>query len=111
MSHTATRDTRRDGLFMLLLWLVATIWAVSVAPSPAQTGTDFSGTVLMVNVAEGKITVKKEGGGTRFTFVADDKTRFDGGPKGLKDLKKDDKVTVTYVVMGSQYFAQKVAKK
>jgi hypothetical protein len=60
---------------------------------------------------KGKVTVKKDGGGTRFTFLVDDKTRFDGGLKSLKDLKKDDKVTVTYVVTGSQYIAQKVARK
>lgn len=100
------------GLFLRLLWLVAISWAFSIAPphSMAQ-GTDFSGTVLMVNAAEGKVTVKKEGGGTRFTFLVDDKTQFDGGLKGLKDLKKDDKVTVTYVVTGSQYIAQRVTKK
>jgi len=53
--------------------------------------------------------VKKEG--ARFTFVIDGKTRFEGGAKNLKDLKTGDTVTVTYLTMGSQYVAQKIAKK
>jgi hypothetical protein len=56
--------------------------------------------------------VLKEGGGTRFTFVANDQTQFKGeGLKSVTDLKKGDAVTVTYRVVGSQYQAQVVAKK
>ena len=97
------------------LWLVALCasWLLSsAAPVFSESGTEFGGTVLAVDAAAGKLTVKKEGGGTRFTFVANDKTRFEGsGLKSLKDVKKGDSVTVMYVVTGSQYFAQKVAKK
>ena len=77
----------------------------------AETGTDFAGTVLTVDPAAGKLTVKKEGGSTRFTFVVNDKTQFSGpGLSSLKDVKKDDKVTVNYVVTGSQYVVQKLSK-
>lgn len=85
----------------LLLLAAGTLWAQAVV--------EFSGTVLMVDPAAGKLAVKKEGGGTRFTFTANEKTQFEG-IKGLKDLKKDDKVTVLYVVTGSQYLAQKITK-
>lgn len=78
----------------------------------AESGTDFPGTVLMVDPAAGKLSVKKDGGGTRFTFVINDKTQFEGaGLNSLKDVKKGDNVTVNYVVTGSQYIAQKVSKK
>ena len=40
-----------------------------------------------------------------------DKTQFSGpGLSSLKDVKKDDKVTVNYVVTGSQYVVQKLTK-
>jgi hypothetical protein len=77
----------------------------------SETGTEFSGTVLTVDMSAGKFAVKKEGGGTRFTFVANEKTTFEGGPKSIKDLKKDDKVAVFYQVQGSQYLALRVTKK
>ena len=78
----------------------------------AQGGTDFPGTVLMVDAAAGKLGVKKESGGTRFTFVVNEKTQFEGpGLKSLKDVKKGDSVTVTYQVTGSQYVAVKVIAK
>ncbi len=77
----------------------------------SETGTEFSGTVLTVDVGAGKFAVKKEDGGTRFTFVANEKTTFEGGPKSIKDLKKDDKVAVLYQVQGPQYLALKVVKK
>lgn len=86
----------------LLLLATGTAWA--------QAGVEFPGTVLMVDPAAGKLAVKKDGGGTRFTFVVTDKTQFEGAIKSLKDVKKDDKVTVLYVVTGSQYLAQKVMK-
>src|SRR5438094_4577802 len=94
---------------MLTLFCLGLIVA---APVFAQSSTDFPGTVLMVDPAAGKLSVKKEGGGTRFTFVVNDKTQFEGaGLKGLKDVKKGDNVTVNYLVTGSQYIAQKVSKK
>ena len=77
----------------------------------AEGGTEFPGTVLSVDAAAGKLAVKKEGGGTRFTFVLNEKTRFSGGPKSLGDLKKGDQVTVTYSVAGSRYIAETVAAK
>jgi len=75
-------------------------------------GTDFPGTVLMVDPAAGKISVKKEQGGTRFTFVVNDKTKFNGpGWKSLADVKKGDDVSVTYSVSGSQYVAEQIAAR
>jgi len=75
-------------------------------------GTDFPGTVLMVDPGAGKISVKKEQGGTRFTFVVNDKTKFNGpGWKSLADVKKGDQVNVTYAVSGSQYIAEHIAAR
>jgi len=85
---------------------------IAIGLAFAQGGTDFQGTVLMVDPAAAKLSVKKDGGGTRFTFVVNDKTKFEGaGLNSLKDVKKGDNVTVNYVVTGSQYIAQKVSKK
>ena len=81
--------------------------AVLSAPVLAQNAVDFPGTVLKVDDASGKLTVKKDG--TRFTFVVDGRTQY-AGIKALKDIKAGDTVTVTYIVMGSQYIAQKIAK-
>lgn len=92
--------------------LVASLGLVSLANVQAQTGTEFPGTVLMVDQATGKFAVKKDGGGTRFTFVANDKTKFQGtGLASLKDLQKDDKVVVLYHVQGAQYLAINVTKR
>ncbi len=74
----------------------------------AEGGTAFVGTVLSVDTSSGKFAVKKDGGGSRFTFVANEKTHFDGGAKAVKDLKKDDHVAVLYQVQGSQYVALNV---
>lgn len=95
------------GMMLVLVFAVAL--AVVAAPALAQNLVDFPGTVLKVDEVAGKLTVKKDG--TRFTFVIDGKTQFSGGPKGLKDVKAGDTVTVSYLVMGSQYVAQKIAKK
>jgi len=43
--------------------------------------------------------------------VVNGKTQFQGSAKSLKDLQKGDNVTVTYVVNGSQYLAQRITKK
>jgi hypothetical protein len=78
----------------------------------ADSGIEFPGTVLMVDQTTSKFAVKKDSGGTRFTFVANDKTKFQGAGLGtIKDLKKDDKVAVVYQVQGSQYIALSVTKK
>ena len=77
----------------------------------AEGGIAFEGTVISVDTTSGKFAVKKEGGGSRFTFVANEKTHFDGEAKAVKDLKKDDHVTVLYQVQGSQYVALTVTLK
>jgi len=96
---------------LLLAGIILAAWAGQSQVLAADAPVEYPGTVVMVDAAAGKLAVKKEGGSTRFTFVVNDKTQFDGGAKSLKDLKKDDKVTVSYVVNGSQYLAQKIAKK
>ena len=92
---------------MLVLMFVMGIVVVS-APVLAQNAVDFPGTVLKVDDAAGKLTVKKDG--TRFTFVVDGRTQY-AGVKALKEIKAGDAVTVTYITMGSQYVAQKIVKK
>ena len=96
--------TYRSALTIALMLCVAVVGA----PVLAQNAVDFPGTVLKVDDAAGKLTVKKDG--TRFTFVVDGRTQY-AGVKTLKDLKAGDAVTVTYIVMGSQYIAQKIARK
>ena len=93
---------------MILTIMLAACVGIIGSPVLAQNAVDFPGTVLKVDDASGKLTVKKEG--TRFTFVVDGRTQY-AGVKALKDIKAGDAVTVTYIVMGSQYIAQKVAKK
>lgn len=106
--RTKHRIQARTGVALTLFCL----GLIVAAPVFAESGTDFPGTVLMVDPAAGKLSVKKDGGGTRFTFVVNDKTQFEGaGLNSLKDVKKGDNVTVNYVVTGSQYIAQKVSKK
>ncbi len=70
---------------------------------------DFPGTVISADAAANKLAVKKDGGGTRFSFTMTEKTRFQG-VSGLKDLKKDDHVVVQYQVEGSKYLAVTVTK-
>jgi hypothetical protein len=103
-----TKELLRKSLFTFSIILGIFLSAISVS---AQTDTDFPGTILSADAAAGKLAVKKEGSGTRFTFVVNEKTQFIGGPKSLGDLKKGDNVTVTYSVVGGQYIAQKVAAK
>lgn len=100
---------RRRGVLLLF---VTGVCMMSLVSSQAESGAEFPGTVLMVDQATGKFAVKKDSGGTRFTFVATDKTKFQGaGLTALKDLKKDDQVTVLYHVQGSQYLAISVTKR
>jgi hypothetical protein len=95
-----------------MLILLVSVFLIIVCPRAAavhaQDGTDFKGTVL-ADPAAGKLIVKKDEGGTRFTFVVNDKTQFTGSTlKSLADIKKGDHVMITYVVNGSQYVAQNV---
>ncbi|MBA2253264.1 MAG: hypothetical protein H0W13_11295 [Nitrospirales bacterium] len=93
--------------FVVLVSVLLVFSCAGAAAVHAQGGTDFQGTVL---TSDGKLIVKKDEGGTRFTFVVNDKTQFMGsGLKSLADIKKGDHVIVNYVVNGSQYVAQKVA--
>lgn len=100
---------RNGGLVLLVALGLACLVTVWPAGGLAGTATDFAGTVLKVDPAYNKVTVVKEGGGTRFTFVVDDKTQFEGAT--FKALKKGDAVVVRYVMSGSTYLAQKVSKK
>jgi hypothetical protein len=93
---------------MILTIMLAACVGIIGAPALAQSPVDFPGTVLKVDDAAGKLTVKKDG--TRFTFVVDGRTQY-AGVKALKEIKAGDAVTVTYITMGSQYVAQKIAKK
>jgi hypothetical protein len=111
MTTTGKRDAAMTAWLACALWIVIVVTAVAI-PVPVRGGAEFVGTVLSVDPGAGKFAVKKTDSGTRFTFVANDKTSFEGGNlKGLKDLKKGDQVTVTYQVAGSQYIALKVAAK
>lgn len=91
---------------ILLLAIAACLGTIGM-PVLAQNAVDFPGTVLKIDEAAGKLTVKKEG--TRFTFVIDGRTQY-AGVKSLNEIKAGDSVTVTYTVMGNQYVAQKIAK-
>jgi hypothetical protein len=93
---------------VLLLSVLLVVLCADVAAVHAQGGTDFKGTVL-ADPAAGKLIVKKDEGGTRFTFVVNEKTQFMGsGLTSVADIKKGDRVLVNYVMNGSQYVAQKV---
>lgn len=95
---------------MLLVVVCACI--TSVVSAQADSGIEFPGTVLTVDLTAGKFAVKKDSGGTRFTFVANDKTKFQGaGLASLKDLHKDDKIVVLYQMQGSVYLAISVTKR
>lgn len=95
-----------------MLLVVACVCVTSSVSTLADNGIEFPGTVLTVDLAAGKFAVKKDSGGTRFTFVANDKTKFQGaGLASLKDLHKDDKITVLYQMQGSVYLAISVTKR
>ena len=99
----------RAATALIHLILIMALCLSGLATALAQGTTDFSGTVLAVDAAAGKLSVKKADGGTRFTFVVNNKTQFTGGGlKSLADVKKGDSLTVTYLVSGSQYVATKV---
>lgn len=112
MRHSSDLVTQIVASYLVLL-VILTIGLLAgpgIALS-ADRGTEFPGTVLTVDPATGKFAVKKDSGGTRFTFVANDNTQYEGGPKSLKDLKQGDQVVVLYQVTGSQYIALKVSAK
>jgi hypothetical protein len=95
--------------FILLVSVFLVIFCPRAAAVHAQGGTDFKGTVLTIDPPVGKLVVKKDEGGTRFTFVVNDKTQFTGNAfKSLADIKKGDHVIVNFLVNGSQYVAQTV---
>lgn len=93
---------------VLLLSVLLVVFCADAAAVYAEGGTDFKGIVL-ADPAAGKLIVKKDDGGTRFTFVVNEKTQFMGsGLTSVADLKKGDRVIVNYVVNGSQYVAQTI---
>jgi Cu/Ag efflux protein CusF len=102
------RESAKLPYALLFLIVLVAIMGLLGAPALAQNVVDFPGTVLKVDDAAGKLTVKKEG--TRFTFVVDGRTQY-AGVKALREIKAGDAVTVSYITMGSQYVAQKIAKK
>ncbi len=105
------RQIVRRRTVIMLSFLMLCLLGMPGVSVPADTGTEFPGTVLSVDAATGKFAVKKDSGGTRFTFVANDNTQFEGGPKSIKELKQGDHVLVLYQVTGSQYIALKVTAK
>ena len=107
--HKIMTAFHRGGIALLV---VACVCTMSVVSAQTDKGIEFPGTVLTVDLTAGKFAVKKDGGGTRFTFVANDATKFQGtGLTSLKDLQRDDKVMVLYHVQGSQYLAISVTKR
>jgi hypothetical protein len=112
MGRTALQvSDGRSGWCRLLLLLVLMGMIATAARPVAAAEVEFAGTVISADAKTGKIAVKKEAGGTRFTFVTNEQTRWESGLKGIGDLKKDDHVVVGYQVQGSQYIAIRVAPK
>lgn len=102
------RPSFRCRSFLSILGLLLILSCATAATVRAE-GIEFSGTVLASDTAAGKLVVKKDDGGTRFTFVVSDKTQFaGGGPKKLAEVKKGDHVTVKYVVDGTRYVAHTI---
>ncbi|HEX2055971.1 MAG TPA: hypothetical protein VHF07_05730 [Nitrospiraceae bacterium] len=113
MRRASLRFTHgRSIWFGFYLLLLASMTAVATAEWVKAAGeVEFPGTVISADAKTGKMAVKKESGGTRFTFVTNDKTHWESGLKGIEDLKKDDHIVVWYQVQGSQYIALRVAPK
>jgi hypothetical protein len=110
-SRAQARKARTCGIVAVIVGLILMPF-LGFSLVHAGEGTEFPGIVIKVDQATGKFAVKKTGGGTRFTFIATEETKFSGaGLASLKDLKKDDHVTVLYQVKGSQYLAASVTKK
>jgi hypothetical protein len=96
------------SIIIVLTCSTTTGW-LSPSRVTAIEGSDFTGAVVMVDAGGGKLAIKKDGSGTRFTFVVNDKTQFEGRLRSLTDVKKGDSLTVQYRVVGSQYIALKIA--
>ena len=88
---------RCSWFFLLVLLCVVTM----ARSAEAAAEVEFAGTVITADAKTGKLAVKKASGGTRFTFVTGEQTRWEDGLKGIADLKKDDQVMVVYQVQGS----------
>lgn len=97
------------GIPLLLSVLMSGV--ATAGPAAAAGEVEFPGTVISADAKTGKVAVKKESGGTRFTFVTNEQTRWENGLKGVADLKKDDHIVVWYEVKGSQYIALRIAPK
>ncbi len=102
--------TNTHTILRLFIAMIVLATGASLSLALAETGTDFPGKVLKVDLEKGKLTVKKERGGTRFTFVVTASTQYEG-LTDLTDLERGDRVTVNYVVTGSRYIAQKVISR
>ena len=112
MRRVALRFNHSRPTWFRLLLLFVLVGGIAIAgPAEAAEGVEFPGTVISADPKTGKVAVKKESGGTRFTFVTNDQTRWESGLKGAGDLKKDDHIVVWYQVQGSQYIALRVAPK
>lgn len=102
-------DSWKHRTVILLVSVILVIFCPRAAAVYAQGGVDFKGTVL-ADPAAGKLIVKQDEGGTRFTFVVNEKTQVIGsGLKSVADIKKGDHVVVNYVVSGSQYIAHTIS--
>jgi hypothetical protein len=111
MRRTARRLGSAWLMWLPVLFLFVVMNGYATGRAEAAGEVEFPGTVISADAKTGKLVVKKESGGTRFTFVTNDHTRWEGGPKGIDDLKKDDHIVVWYQVQGSQYIALRVAPK
>jgi len=106
------RTVKPARIVSWILLMTAAVGYLNLPHVQAQEGTEFVGTVLTVDPATGKFAVKKDGSGTRFTFVAHEKTKFAGaGLTSIKDLKTGDHVLVIYKVQGSRYLAISLTRK
>jgi hypothetical protein len=112
MERTARRLGSDCSTWLPMFLLVVLVSGYATAGQAEAAGeVEFPGTVISADAKTGKMAVKKESGGTRFTFVTNDQTRWENGLKGIDDLKKDDHIVVWYQVKGSQYIALRVAPK
>lgn len=103
---TGTSAVRMAGL----LFALGLLFSVAEQKTVLAVGeVEFPGAILKVDRAAGKVTVKKAGSGTRFTFVVNAKTKFEG-TKDLAGLMPGDAVTVLYVTEGGTYLAKAVIK-
>jgi hypothetical protein len=97
--------TMYRSLCCILVAIFVFSWSFASSPSAGEL---FIGEVLKADATANKVTVKKPDG-NRFTFAVDEKTRFDGTRKSLKELTPGDRVTVEFQVTGGQYKALKIA--